>query len=162
MNHGKCWKILLKWIIKENDATAENTHNARLKEIRGKVWSWERIHFTGQGFQKSLRFQNLSKLHIAPLLPAAICENSWQGFSPPSGSPLWKVNSLLLWQLFTEIKILEIHLTISGLLFACVDVDTDFKFYFHLLLQNIRQLLKIVIQTASWYSALGKSESEIL
>lgn len=56
----------------------------------------------------------------------------------------------------------EVHLTVSGLLFACVDVDIEFQFYVHLLLQHIRQLLKIIIQTASWFSALEKSKSEIL
>lgn len=56
----------------------------------------------------------------------------------------------------------EVHLTVSGLLFACADADIELQFYVHLLLQHIRQLLKNIIQTASWFSALGKSKSEIL
>jgi len=57
-----------------------------------------------------------------------------------------------------ELETEEVHLTVSVLLFARVDVNIEFQSYFHLLLKNIRQLLKKIIQTASWYSKFGKSE----
>lgn len=56
----------------------------------------------------------------------------------------------------------EVRLTVSVLLFARVDANIEFQFYFHLLLKNVRPLLKKIIQTASWYAKFGKSESEIL
>lgn len=56
----------------------------------------------------------------------------------------------------------EVHLAVSVLLSACVHVNIDFQFYFHLLLKNVGKLLKKITQTASWYSKFGKSESKIL
>lgn len=103
----KCWKILLKWIIKESNATAENRHNARLKEV-GLVL---RIHFTGQSkawgsricanYMLFLCCQQLSvktagkDFHL-PLVPVST-----------SSSPLWRVTACCCWQLFTKLKILE-------------------------------------------------------
>lgn len=56
----------------------------------------------------------------------------------------------------------EVHLTVPVLLFAHLDANIEFKFYFHLLLKHRKQLLKNIIQTAIWYSEFGKSENETL